>query len=171
MTCSVLSCSVLSCYALCMCFFMICSVMFRFAQFCHARRKGGWRDNRGHSGQLGVWRPRYAGWEWPGGLSLKSNDPSQSGGESLFVYDVFLHVLLLGTRWFHECAAMDYDDSRRPEDGSKIGPRRPKMAPERIPSAPRRRSDASRRLLDSPRRPQASLSLSLSLSPSYWLKQ
>ena len=56
---------------------------------------------------------------------------------------------------------MDHDDSRRPEDGSKIGPRRPKMAPERIPSAPRRRSDASRRLLDSPRRPQASLSLSL----------
>ena len=38
-------------------------------------------DHRGSSGQLGVWQPRYAGWGWPGGLFLKSNNPNLSGGE------------------------------------------------------------------------------------------
>ena len=39
------------------------------------------RDSRGLSGQLGVWRPRYAGWGWRGGLFLKANNPNLSGGQ------------------------------------------------------------------------------------------
>ena len=44
-------------------------------------RPGSRRDSRGLSGQLGVWRPRHAGWGWPGGLFLQSNNPNLSGGE------------------------------------------------------------------------------------------
>ena len=62
-------------YAL-FCPVMLCSVVFVEG----ARRDT--RDTRGSSGHLGVWRPRYAGWGWPGGLFLKSNNPSLSGGEN-----------------------------------------------------------------------------------------
>ena len=80
--CHALFCHALFCHAMfSYVFVMLCSVVLCFVQFCHVRQRGGWRDNRGQSGQLGVWRPRYAGWEWPGGLSLKSNDPNLSGGE------------------------------------------------------------------------------------------
>ena len=71
MLCSVLSCSGLSCCVL----------------SCSSRARGGTPgtlgDSRGSSGQLGVWRPRHAGWGWPGGLFLKSNNPNLWGGEKV----------------------------------------------------------------------------------------
>ena len=129
--CHVLFCHALFCHAMfSYVFVMLCSVVLCSVQFCHVRRRGGGRDNRGHSGQLGVWRPRYAGWEWPGGLSLKSNDPSLSGGESLFVYDVF---------------CMSSSSAR---DGSMSAPRWTTMAP----GAPKM---ALRLARDVPRWPQS----------------
>ena len=76
MLCDVLLCSDMLCHA------VLCHVVF-----CRVRRgreagySGILGDSRGLSGQLGVWRPRYAGWGWPGGLFLKSNNPNLSGGE------------------------------------------------------------------------------------------
>ena len=104
--CYVVLCRLMLCHVLLwmFCDGLFCSVMFCHARvlFCHAllcdvvfclflvvmlvegaRRET--RDTRGHSGQLGVWRPRYAGWGWPGGLFLKSNNPNLSGGESMIV--------------------------------------------------------------------------------------
>ena len=72
---------------------MLCSVVLCSAQFCHVRRRGGGRDIPGHSGQLGVWRPRCAGWGWPGGLFLKSNNPNLSGGEKQLCYVMPCYVM------------------------------------------------------------------------------
>ena len=55
MLCSGMSCSVMFCHAL-FCPVLSCS------RFRRGRGGGIPRDTRGFSGQLGVWRPRYAGW-------------------------------------------------------------------------------------------------------------
>ena len=66
-----------------LCCAMLCSVCSWWLCWSRARggRPGTLGDSRGLSGQLGVWRPRYAGWGWPGGLLLKSNNPNLSCGE------------------------------------------------------------------------------------------
>ena len=70
-------CSVMLCHARVMfCHIMLCHGVF--SRVCRGREAG----YPGSSGQLGVWRPRYAGWGWPGSLFLKSNNPNLSGGES-----------------------------------------------------------------------------------------
>ena len=69
-------CSVMLCHArVLLCHIMLCHVVF--CRVCRGREAG----YPGSSGQLGVWRPRYAGWGWPGSLFLKSNNPNLSGGE------------------------------------------------------------------------------------------
>ena len=84
--CAVLSmfCSVMLCHAL-FCPVMFCSVMLCSVMFVEGARRDTreHREHRGLSGQLGVWRPRYAGWGWPGGLFLKSNIPNLWGGEKV----------------------------------------------------------------------------------------
>ena len=75
MLCSGMCCSVMLCHAL-FCPVMLCS------RFRRGRGGGTPRDSRGFSGQLGVWRPRYAGWGCGRGVcSEKSNNPNLSGGE------------------------------------------------------------------------------------------
>ena len=60
---------------------LLCPVML-CSRFRRGRGGGKPRDSRGSSGQLGVWRPRYAGWGCGRGVcSKKSNNPNLSGGE------------------------------------------------------------------------------------------
>ena len=122
--CSVVLCSVMLCSLMCLsCSVLSCSVLFSSVMFVEG---AGGRESQGSSGQLGVWRPRYAGWEWPGGLSLKSNDPSLSGGESFFLYDVF---------------CMSSSSAR---DGSMSAPRWTTMTPGAPKMAPRSARDVPR---------------------------
>ena len=83
---SVLFCYVMFCYVcyyVLFCSVMLCSSKGVFCRVCRGREAGppGPPGPPGLPGQSGVWRPRYAGWVWPGGQFLKSNDPNLSGGE------------------------------------------------------------------------------------------
>ena len=77
-----------------------------------------------------VWRPRYAGWGWPGGLSLKSNNPNRSGGEKTEISRTPAEFLKGGRR--HE---LNPACSRGACGNRFMGPRPPPM--KRIPHAPR----------------------------------
>ena len=63
MLCNAAFCHAMLCHAMFYCVFvMLCSVVLCPVQFCHVRRKRGGRDSQGFSGDLGIWRPRYARW-------------------------------------------------------------------------------------------------------------
>ena len=93
MCCSVMLCHALFCPVM-LCSVMLCSIAFAMlpcsvlsccVMSCSSRARGGMRrESRGPSGQLGVWRPRHAGWGCGRRVcSKKSDNPNLSGGEKV----------------------------------------------------------------------------------------
>ena len=82
--CCVMFWCVMFCHArVLFCHVVFCHVLFChvvFCRVCRGREAGYSGDSRGNLGSGGR---GMQGWGWPGGLSLKSNDPSLSGGEQV----------------------------------------------------------------------------------------